>query len=567
MSRDRFKKRRKQLKSLSKKAKIIIITIIGIVVLLAIICAGLAGFITDYLWFKDLDYVQVFLKQLITMLQIGVPVFVVLSVLAVVYLKGLRKGYYKRVNVVTESATPKFQRRIGLLLSILAAGLVTYMAVTRLWYKFLQFTNATDFGKPDPIFSNDISFYVFKLQFIRDLNNIIIISIVVFAALTFLYYFFLLSVARPKDVSGAASAEPDAEGGDEEKQAYQDPFGGGGLGAGLGKLFESLGFAPQSGGQSSRPAAKTGGSSSVKELLFIATRQIIILGILFFIMVAVNYFLRQFDLLYSGNGTVYGAGFMDINITLWVYRIIMALALVSAVTFAIGVKKKKIKTIVAVPVLMVVVSLAGAGVGMLIQQLVVAPDEINKENPYLGNNIEYTQAAYGLQNVDIKQFPDNNDLTSADIKNNIDTVKNIRINDYDPTETFYNNTQTIRQYYTFNNVNVDRYMVNGEYTQTFLSAREIDETKIPQQWLNLHLQYTHGYGITLSRVDKVTGSGQPDIMIKNIPPVSSVKEIEIKRSESCKTNTSWSIPTKRNLTIRRATKTCTLPTTATQGSR
>ncbi len=92
----------------------------------------------------------------------------------------------------------------------------------------------------------------------------------------------------------------------------------------------------------------------------------------------------------------------------------------------------------------------------------------------------------------------------TDIENNMETINNIRINDYEPTEKFYNQTQAIRQYYTFTDADVDRYMINGEYTQVFLSAREIDETKISQEWLNKHLKYTHGYGVTLSRVDKVT---------------------------------------------------------------
>ncbi|MCB6367888.1 UPF0182 family protein, partial [Intestinibacillus massiliensis] len=89
----------------------------------------------------------------------------------------------------------------------------------------------------------------------------------------------------------------------------------------------------------------------------------------------------------------------------------------------------------------------------------------------------------------------------------------------------------MRQYYTFNDVDVDRYMVNGEYTQTFQSAREIDEEKISDTWLNKHLKYTHGYGLTLSRVDKVTSSGQPDMLIDSIPPISDVQEIQIKRPE------------------------------------
>ena len=116
-------------------------------------------------------------------------------------------------------------------------------------------------------------------------------------------------------------------------------------------------------------------------------------------------------------------------------------------------------------------------------------------------------------------------------ENATETISNIRINDYEPAKTFYNQTQSIKQYYSFNDVNVDRYNINGEYTQTFLSAREIDENSINDTWLNKHLKYTHGYGITLSRVDKITASGQPDMLIGGIPPVSDVDEIKITRPE------------------------------------
>ncbi|MFR4018792.1 MAG: UPF0182 family protein, partial [Clostridia bacterium] len=130
-----------------------------------------------------------------------------------------------------------------------------------------------------------------------------------------------------------------------------------------------------------------------------------------------------------------------------------------------------------------------------------------------------------------KEFAASNDLTGEDISNNDETISNIRINDYEPAKTFYNQTQSIKQYYSFNDVNVDRYNINGEYTQTFLSAREIDENSINDTWLNKHLKYTHGYGITLSRVDKITASGQPDMLIGGIPPVSDVDEIKITRPE------------------------------------
>jgi uncharacterized membrane protein (UPF0182 family) len=504
----------------TKKIRGILIAVIVIIIVLIAVFSGLAGFITDYLWFKDLDYTDVFWKKLLTQIKIGVPTFVVLTALGILYLKGIRKGYRRRVTIASETAGVKAQNRVGYALSALASLIVTFLATSNLWFESLQFTHGKNFDLQDPIFGNDISFYLFKLQFIRQLNTIVIEVIIAFAIITFVYYFFLLSVAKPKIIDGGAESESSGSAGGS----------GGGM---LGDILKAFGINTDQGAgfqSGSRPAAASG-QSNMRELIHIASKQITVLGILFVLMVGVNYFLKQFDLLYSNNGVVFGAGFTDINITLWVYRVILVLAVVAAIMFAIGMKKKNVKTVLTVPVIMIAIGLIGSGVGYGVQQLIVAPDEINKEEVYLNHNIEFTQSAYDLQNVSVKPFEADNNLTGDDVKENIDTIRNIRINDYDPAKTFYNSTQTIRQYYTFNDVDVDRYMINGAYTQTFLSAREIDETKTPQQWINLHLQYTHGYGITLSRVDKVTASGQPDIMIKDIPPVSTVDEIEITRPE------------------------------------
>ncbi len=133
---------------------------------------------------------------------------------------------------------------------------------------------------------------------------------------------------------------------------------------------------------------------------------------------------------------------------------------------------------------------------MLIQNFIVSPDELNKEKEYLERNIEFTQYAYQLEDVTTTSFAADNTLTGSDIAENSETISNIRINDFDPAQQFYNQTQSIRQYYTFNDVDNDRYMIDGKYTQTYLATREIDESKISDSWLNRHLKYTHGYGIT-----------------------------------------------------------------------
>ena len=271
--------------------------------------------------------------------------------------------------------------------------------------------------------------------------------------------------------------------------------------------------------------------NNFRQLMQIASGKIALLGFIFFIMLAVNFFLQQFDLLHAHTGAVYGAGCTDVTVTLWKLRILCALSVIAAVLFVVFMKQKKYKKILTVPVIMIAVGLVGTGAELLVQNVIVSPDELAKESKYIERNIEYTQYAYQLDDVSIKAFEADNSLSAADINENTETINNIRINDFNPTKQFYNQTQSIRQYYTFNDVDNDRYMINGKYTQTYLSTREIDETKTGESWLNRHLKYTHGYGVTISQVNQVTASGQPDVLVGNIPPESSVEELKITRPE------------------------------------
>lgn len=505
-----------------------------IVILLVIIAffGGLVNFITDYLWFRELGYTSVFFKQLFTQLQLGIPTFIVIMALTYFYLRVLKRGYYKRIDTVdTPAVSEKTLNRISMGLGAVFGILVTISTVTVLWFEILKFANSTSFGIKDPIFNLDVSFYIFRLEFITQLNQIAIGIVIAFAALTLLYYFLLLSMRRPKIFEqDQTQTEYDSDG-----QAYRtNNFGNafnGVFGDAFGKFGQNFGQNFGGGFGGTRKPKKQLNNENLKELIHIASNQLIVLGVIFFLMVGSNFFLRQYELLYAHSGIVHGAGFTDINVTLWIYRAMIVLSVAAAVGFALGVKQKKFRTAITIPVIMIIIGAVGTGAAMLVQNLVVSPDEINKESPYLKNNIEFTNYAYDLQNVTVKNFPATNDLTRQDIANNMGTIQNIRINDFDPAKKFYNQTQSIRLYYSFNDVDVDRYMINGEYTQTFLSAREIDESKIRQEWINKHLKYTHGYGITLSRVDKVTASGQPDMLVKSIPPVSDAQEIKITRPE------------------------------------
>ena len=504
----------------NKKKRVITGVVIACIIVIIALLA-LAEFITDILWFSDLGYISVFLTKLFTQLTIGVPVFLVLLLVGTLYLNSINKRYHKRLIVTEEKIGAKGQKRMSLGIAAISSLIITVSAVTTFWFTFLQTTNTTSFNIADPIFGLDVSFYTFSLQFVHGLNNTIIVGIVVYAFMTFIYYGIMLSACPPKAIPVEDTDEDELSRkrkSSQQRSAFTE------------NLMRAIGIDPDSvPTQGAQP--REGGGGHFRELIYVASKQIIVLGILFFLMLAVNFFLRQFDLLYTSSDVLYGAGYTDINITLWIYRIVAVLSLIAAVMFARGIVTKSVKTTITVPIIMIGVGIIGMAIGGITQTLVVSPDAINKEGRFIEYNIEFTQNAYDLRDVEIVNFPADNKLTGEDILNNADVIRNIRINDYDPAKVFYNSTQSIRQYYTFNDVDVDRYMVDGDYTQTFVTAREIDETKIPDQWLNLHLKYTHGYGVVMSRVDKVTASGQPDTLIRNIPPESQVDEIEIERSQ------------------------------------
>lgn len=496
--------------------------VIMIIVVAFVIVAALVGFLTDFLWFRELGYTSVFWKQLKTELEIGIPVFVFTALLVRLYLRSLRNGYFREIQS-HEIPDLKRLKLISWGLSGIFAILVAIYAARDMWMNFLQFTHSTSFSLKDPIFGLDIGFYVFKLEFLGKLNNLAIGIIIGVVLLTVLYYGILMTVRTPDFFEG----DPDQSVGEDDftraRHENSIPFGRkNSPGEEFIRTFTSRG------GRGERPEINKG---NFRHLMSIASGKLTILGVIFYIMIAVDFFLNQFDLLHAHTGTVYGAGFTDVNITLLMYRVIMAAAIVAAVTFVIHMRRKEYRKLLRAPAAIVIIGIVGVIAGLLVQSLVVSPDEINKESRYLKNNITYTQHAYGLDNVKVESFPANASLDQAAINENSQTIGNIRINDYEPVQDFYNQTQSIRQYYEFHDVDIDRYSINGQETQTYLSPREINESKISDTWLNKHLKYTHGYGAAVSQVDKVTASGQPDVLVKNIPPDSSVEELRINRPE------------------------------------
>lgn len=512
-----------------KERKKTIALLLAVVVVAAFVL--LINFIVDWLWFKEMGYVSVFLTQLKTSLTVGIPVFFIFAILINLYLRTLKKGYFAKIASHENTNLKKLNKTTNGI-SLLGGLVIAFFSVSNFWFQILKFANATDFNIKDPIFNIDISFYIFRLDFLKQLNEVFIGIVLLMVAITVIYYGILLTVRTPdlfeEEEPEGADFTADFTG-EERYTGGGNPFEGiGGNDANpFDKIFEGLGRKMPK----TPKAKKHVDQGNLHQLLAIASGKLSVLGIIFFMMIAVNFFLMQFDLLHVHTGAVYGAGFTDVNVTLWMYRILCVLAVIGAVLVPFQIKKKQFIKILTIPVIMIAVGALGVGAAYVVQGFIVSPDEINKEAKYLERNIEYTQYAYQLDDVTVKNFAADNKLTSADIVENTETINNIRINDYQPVNTFYNQTQSIRQYYKFNDTDVDRYMVNGKYTQTYLSVREIDKEKINDTWLNRHLKYTHGYGVTLSRVDKVTSSGQPDVMIGNIPPQSAVEEIQVEQPE------------------------------------
>ena len=496
----------------------------------------LVGFITDWMWFKDLGYTSVFWKKLLTELEIGVPTAVVMVLLTRFYLRTLKNGYFKQIES-HEIPNARKMNTMSWVISILFGIGVGIYASWGTWLTFLKSANSTDFGLKDPLFNLDIGFYIFQLDWLDILNEIILGTIIGLVLVTLIYYAYLLSVRTPDLFVHEAppeepEPEPEPEEDDEEpKVIYRTPIDH----SVIGRMFragrKAVGTAFDDNHKKKRGSRIDVNNSNLEHLMDIASGKLIILGILFYLMLGADFFLKQFDLLHTHTGAVYGAGFVDVNITLWVYRIIMVMSLVGAVTLAIHIKKGEISKLLKVPVIMIVIYALGIGAGSLVQSLVVSPDEINKETKYLENNIEYTRHAYGIDNVRVAPYSADDSITAETIESNEETIGNIRINDYEPVKDFYNQTQSIRQYYRFNDTDIDRYTINGAITQTYLSAREIDEEKISDTWINRHLKYTHGYGVAVSQVDTVTSSGQPDVIEGNIPPETSVEALTIERPE------------------------------------
>ncbi len=249
------------------------------------------------------------------------------------------------------------------------------------------------------------------------------------------------------------------------------------------------------------------------------------------VLKAFAYRLDAMELLYSPRGKVFGASYTDVVAHLPALNLLILISLFGAVLLLVNIKRRGwLLPATAISLWLAVSIIVGGVVPAAIQRFRVVPDELNKELPYVENHINYTRLAYGLDSIEEKSFEASPNLSDNDISDNAQTVDNIRL--WDPTvlaET-YSQLQEIRAYYALDEVDVDRYRINGELTQVMVSARELDQTNLPAVgWVNERLQYTHGYGVVFSPANNVASQGQPDFYVKGVPATTTVSELEVEQ--------------------------------------
>ena len=452
---------------------IVFVAIIGFSVARAI-----ATFFTNYLWFDSVNLNSVWIKILLTK---GALVGAT-SLLAFIFIFTNLRLAVRATPVMDifesfESQDPLSRFRAWTnerflryrLWGSIGLSLFLGAGASQLWEQVLLFLNQQSFGVTDPVFQADVSRYVFGLPLYR-----LFVSwgfqLVIFTSLIIVLFFVATGALQLRQ----------------------------------GRL----------------PEVSSGAKAHLSVLLaFIA------------ILKAFAYRLDSMELLYSPRGKVFGASYTDVIAHLPALNLLILISLFGAVLLLVNIKRRGwLLPATAISLWLAVSIIVGGLVPAAIQRFRVVPDELNKELPYVENHIDYTRLAYGLDSIEEKSFAASPDLSQNDISNNKQTVDNIRL--WDPTvlaET-YSQLQEIRAYYALQEVDVDRYRINGELTQVMVAARELDQTNLPAVgWVNERLQYTHGFGVVFSPANNVASQGQPDFYVKGVPATTTVSELEVEQ--------------------------------------
>jgi uncharacterized membrane protein (UPF0182 family) len=442
------------------------------------IARAIATFFTNYLWFDSVELNSVWVKILLTKASLVGATSLIAFIFIFTNLRlAVRATPVMDIFESFESQDPLSRFRAWTnerflryrLLGTIGLSLFLGAGASQLWEQVLLFLNQKSFGITDPIFNTDVSSFVFGLPLYR-----LFVSwgfqLVVFTSLIIILFFIATGALQLK--------------------------------------------------QGSLPEVSSGAKAHLSVLLaFIA------------VLKAFAYRLDSMELLYSPRGKVFGASYTDVVAHLPALNLLILISLFGDVLLLVNIKRRGwLLPVTAISLWLAVSIIVGGLVPAAIQRFRVIPDELNKELPYVENHIDYTRLAYGLDAIEEKSFEASPNLNKENISNNQQTVDNIRL--WDPTvlaET-YSQLQEIRAYYALDEVDVDRYKINGELTQVMVAARELDQTNLPAVgWVNERLQYTHGFGVVFSPANNVASQGQPDFYVKGVPATTTVSELEIEQ--------------------------------------
>ncbi len=450
------------------KRKALRLIVIALVIFAALFFSAAIGIYTDWLFFKEVAYEGVFLKilsgKILTGFTVGLISFAFILINALPVIKAqfptLQIAFSDQIGIsLNMDLLKKLSWPTGLLISALI-GVFAGLWGGSLWHQVLTFFNAITIGMKDPVLGKDIGFYLFKLPLYETLSH---------------YTGFMIFLALVLIISGYAMK----------------------------------------------------GSFSVfnKSVSMAATakKHIGILGGLFLFKIAFGFYLDRFELLYSVHGVITGAGYTDVHARLYVLGVLIGLTVIAGVLFAVAFFRGSLKRAIYPLGAVVIIYIAGVLIyPALLQNLKVAPNEIGAERPFIENHISFTKFGYNLTDIEIRPFDVSYNLTSRDIEKNGATIKNVPLWDEAPLLKTYSQLQQIRTYYKFNGINNDRYTLNGEYRQVMLSARELSYDDLPSKsWINEKLVFTHGNGVAMGPVSRITRDGLPEFIVKDIPPVSN----------------------------------------------
>lgn len=446
--------------------------IFGFFIIIGAALLILSGLYADWLWFDSLGYISVFKTVLFSKIGLGAAVFLLFFASLLLNFMVLKK----RADVAHQKIYLSVIAGVSLLAGIISS---TY------WFVVLKFLNYVGFGFVDPIFKNDIGFYMFVLPFYELVLLMLFFLLLVMVIMTAFSY--LLKVKTKKIPKTDIKEE---------------------MSIGLEQGFQQIKVdIPQKG-----------------------RNHLGLLAGLILIIFAAFFYLQRYSILFSPRGAVFGAGYTDIMILLPLYTILAAVTLIVAFIAFAYIYNKNIKLIIGGIALILVVAFAGNIVAAIVQGLYVQPNEFNLEEPYIKQNIKHTLFAYDLTDVHTRDFPVTYDLDINDINRNKVTIENVRLWDWRPLLTTNKQIQLFRTYYEFLDVDVDRYRLDNKLRQLMISPRELDQNQLDRKaktWVNEKFVYTHGYGAVVSPVNMVSKEGLPELFVKDIPPKTEYDELKI----------------------------------------